>query len=103
MPGYMGTYIKTQHGVRRLHAKELAMGLGITRESSLKCLQSIIAVSTSLYYWEYISQSLITFGVTIEFLNRPKRIKQSEQMRIDKTSTPFEWTMPDIAVGGKWY
>jgi hypothetical protein len=59
MLGSTGAWIRTEKGIRRVTLEETARGLGLTKELNLDVTPSLIAHSTSVFHWEYLSASLV--------------------------------------------
>jgi hypothetical protein len=58
MPCYIGAWIQTEKGVRRLMPKETSKGLGAPKAERPALTASILPSTTSLFHWEYLSSSL---------------------------------------------
>jgi hypothetical protein len=58
MPCYIGAWITTEKGIRRLMPKETSKGLGAPKTERIVLTSSLLRSSTSLFHWEYVSSSL---------------------------------------------
>jgi hypothetical protein len=108
MPCCPGAWIQTERGHRRLLFEETAQGLGVPKEWKLeprKLTKSSLSRTTSLFHWEYLTESLLP--CTVE----PTHQRGTPVLSIDTDSeavqdphrTPFEWHPPSLVEGGEWW
>jgi hypothetical protein len=106
MPANIGSYVRTEKGVRKITAAELARGLGLTKSESENSDQALIERSTSLFIWEYLASSIAGTAPeksTQELGTREGRDDDTTTNE-DTTDRPnFQWTPPDLKPGGLWH
>jgi len=122
MPSRPGSWIETDRGFRRLHADELAKGLGVPRSWSRdpllttnKCVDHLVGV----HLWEGISHSLETLWpevgmagdsipVTPTTPTGPPDPPGVPTDPVPPSSFPsqegsWHWDAPDLSLSGAWY
>ena len=114
MPCGVGRHIRTEKGVRRLTAEEVARGLGMPKEEAEGAPLKQIEYSTSTFLWEYALESLRTKErehdysemeserATVEEGERGMPQGESEESH-QESHQEFEWRPPNMEPGSQWY
>ena len=115
MPPACGRWIKTPKGYRRLHADELAKGLGVPKAwvtDDRKIRSQDVNQLTSLHIWEGVTNSISS---QLQKLSPAKRkevqgaLPASRGSRLEvnaegkSTSSEWSWTPPSLKLSGRWY
>ena len=110
MPHTYGRWIHTPRGYRRLHADELARGLGIPKSwfsSSGRVPSSAVAQLIGIHLWEGISaglRPLLTASPDPTPSTSPPSIPSPISEESDTPPTePWTWSPPDLSLGRAWY
>jgi hypothetical protein len=108
MPSHMGAWVETERGIRRLMPEETSKGLGAPKEERTTLSASILKCTTSLFHWEYLSSSLILPSSQDADTHVTALLEDEDDWSLsdsesDDENTTFDWTPPDLSVGGEWY
>ena len=111
MPNYLGAWVQTDRGVRRLQIKELAKGKGLPSEwaqPDTSLIPACVVPATSTHVWSAICDSLRDWLVEPPTVPAPRRRKYSPLPSPDlapEDASPEEWDYqpPDLSIDSPWY
>lgn len=117
MPNKIGSFIRTNKGVRRLQPDEVARGSGVPKEwikPEVTLPTSMVHGTTSANIWEAVAasiRSLSRTGTTLSNMvdqtpvaNTPVVTDDEEvQPFTPQEDAPWTWKPPDLSPGGAWY
>jgi hypothetical protein len=107
MPCYIGAWIQTEKGVRRIMPEETSKGLGAPKAEQTALTASILGSTTSLFHWEYLSSSptLPSRGDSETKATKPPTEDEwpDDEDEASAEEVVFDWTPPDLSEGGEWF
>ena len=106
MPASPGRWVHTTKGIRRLQPEEVANGLGAKKAWRIPATSSdILARTTSLFHWEFLSSVLSQpFAPTEPKLVPIREFFETAGLTFAiNESHPFSWKPPDLSPGGTFW